>query len=97
MDHITLVGRTGRSPSISGRVCSACRWCSSRPISTSPHQNCLHFDPGDGRLVATHADVLREAHNARLVRGAYNMADEHLADAIELPSRKRVPSSKKET
>jgi hypothetical protein len=44
---------------------------------------------------ATHADVLREAHNIRLARGAYNIADEHLADAIELLSRKPVPESKK--
>jgi glyoxalase family protein len=41
------------------------------------------FEPPAG---ATHADVLREAHNIRLARGAYNIADEHLADAIELLS-----------
>ena len=50
------------------------------------------FEPPAG---ATHADVLREAHNIRLARGAYNIADEHLADAIELLSRKPAPDSKK--
>jgi catechol 2,3-dioxygenase-like lactoylglutathione lyase family enzyme len=50
------------------------------------------FEPPAG---ATHADVLREAHNIRLARGAYNIADEHLADAIELLSRKPAPNGKK--
>jgi len=36
--------------------------------------------------------VLREAHNIRLARGAYNIADEHLADAIELLSKKPAPN-----
>jgi hypothetical protein len=36
-----------------------------------------------------------EAHNFRLARGAYSIADEHLADAIELLSRKPVPDGKK--
>ena len=43
------------------------------------------FEPPAG---ASHADVLREAHNIRLARGAYNIADGHLADAIEVLSRK---------
>ncbi|MDX1417787.1 MAG: VOC family protein [Candidatus Promineifilaceae bacterium] len=38
------------------------------------------FDPPSG---ATHADVLFEAHNLRVERGDYNIAEEHLADAIE--------------
>ena len=42
-----------------------------------------------------HADVLREAHNIRVARGAYNIADEHLADAIELLSRKPAPDGNK--
>jgi catechol 2,3-dioxygenase-like lactoylglutathione lyase family enzyme len=50
---------------------------------------CYKFEPPTG---ATHADVLREAHNIRLARGAYNIADEHLADAIELLSRKPAPA-----
>jgi hypothetical protein len=46
------------------------------------------FEPPTG---ATHADVLREAHNIASQKGAYNIADEHLADAIELLSRKPEP------
>ena len=48
------------------------------------------FEPPTGH---THADVLREAHNIRVAAGAYNIADEHLADAIELLSRKPAPSA----
>ena len=50
---------------------------------------CYKFEPPHG---ATHADVLREAHNIRVAKGAYNIADEHLADAIELLSRKPEPN-----
>jgi len=35
--------------------------------------------------------VLREAHNIRVAKGAYNIADEHLADAIETLSQKPDP------
>ncbi len=38
------------------------------------------FEPPEGY---THADVLHEAHLIRTSRGDYNIADEHLADAIE--------------
>ena len=38
------------------------------------------FEPPAGH---THADVLLEAHRIRLERGDYNIAEEHLADAIE--------------
>jgi hypothetical protein len=31
----------------------------------------------------THAEVLLEAHKLRVERGDYNIAEEHLADAIE--------------
>jgi glyoxalase family protein len=41
---------------------------------------CYKFEPPAG---FTHADVLRAAHKIRLERGAYNIADEHLADAID--------------
>jgi hypothetical protein len=51
---------------------------------------CYKFEPPAG---ATHADVLREAHNIRLAKGAHNIADEHLADAIELLSRKPEPKT----
>ncbi len=39
------------------------------------------FEPPFGH---THADVLLEAHRLRVERGDYNIAQEHLADAIEL-------------
>src|SRR5690349_12097071 len=38
------------------------------------------FEPPFG---FTHADVLLEAHKLRVERGDYNIAQEHLADAIE--------------
>jgi catechol 2,3-dioxygenase-like lactoylglutathione lyase family enzyme len=38
------------------------------------------FEPPAGH---THADVLLEAHKIRLERGDYNIAENHLADAIE--------------
>jgi glyoxalase family protein len=41
---------------------------------------CYKFDPPFG---VTHADVLLEAHVIRVERGDYNIADVHLADAIE--------------
>jgi catechol 2,3-dioxygenase-like lactoylglutathione lyase family enzyme len=39
------------------------------------------FEPPFGH---THADVLLEAHKIRIERGDYNIAQEHLADAIEI-------------
>jgi catechol 2,3-dioxygenase-like lactoylglutathione lyase family enzyme len=42
----------------------------------------------------THAEVLLEAHGIRVERGDYNIAEEHLADAIEaLASRSRASLS----
>ncbi|HEY7346473.1 MAG TPA: hypothetical protein VH620_12990, partial [Gaiella sp.] len=38
------------------------------------------FEPPQG---LTHADVLLEAHHVRVERDDYNIAQEHLADAIE--------------
>ena len=38
------------------------------------------FEPPEG---FTHAEVLLEAHKIRVERGAYNIDQEHLADAIE--------------
>ena len=38
------------------------------------------FEPPVG---CTHADVLLEAHTIRVERGDYNIAQDHLADAIE--------------
>jgi catechol 2,3-dioxygenase-like lactoylglutathione lyase family enzyme len=42
---------------------------------------CYKFSPPTGY---THADVLGVAHRIRLAEGAYNIADQHLADAIVL-------------
>jgi catechol 2,3-dioxygenase-like lactoylglutathione lyase family enzyme len=42
---------------------------------------CYKFDPPVG---TTHTAVLLEAHKIRVGRGDYNIADEHIADAIEL-------------
>src|ERR671927_220000 len=47
------------------------------------------FDPPFG---STHADVLIEAHRIRVERGDYNIAREHLADAIEELVRRSRPS-----
>ena len=47
------------------------------------------FEPPFGY---THADVLLEAHKIRLERGDYNIAREHLADAIEELVRRSRPS-----
>lgn len=44
------------------------------------------FEPPAGH---THADVLLEAHRLRVERGDYNIAQIHLADAIELLSSRR--------
>ena len=46
------------------------------------------FEPPPG---FTHADVLMEAHSIRVARGDYNIAEMHLADAIEaLVARSRT-------
>jgi glyoxalase family protein len=43
------------------------------------------FEPPAG---CTHAQVLFEAHKLRVAEGAYNILDAHLADAIELLTRR---------
>ena len=49
------------------------------------------FEPPHGH---THADVLLEAHGLRVELGDYNIAEEHLADAIErLAERSRASLS----
>ncbi|WP_010137838.1 VOC family protein [Oceanicola sp. S124] len=45
------------------------------------------FFPPEG---STHAEVLLEAHRIRVARGDYNIAEEHLADAIELIVERRT-------
>jgi catechol 2,3-dioxygenase-like lactoylglutathione lyase family enzyme len=47
------------------------------------------FEPPQG---CTHADVLLEAHKLRVERGDYNIAEVHLADAIEALVRRSRPS-----
>jgi catechol 2,3-dioxygenase-like lactoylglutathione lyase family enzyme len=47
------------------------------------------FEPPVG---VTHAEVLYEAHKLRVERGDYNIADEHLADAIEILTRRTTSS-----
>ena len=47
------------------------------------------FEPPFGY---THADVLLEAHKLRVERGDYNIAESHLADAIELLIVRSRPS-----
>ena len=47
------------------------------------------FEPPHGH---THADVLFEAHKLRVERGDHNIAQDHLADAIELLVTRSRPS-----
>jgi catechol 2,3-dioxygenase-like lactoylglutathione lyase family enzyme len=52
---------------------------------------CYRFEPPQGY---THADVLMGAHKIRVERGDYNIAEIHLADAIEaLVTRSRATLS----
>lgn len=50
---------------------------------------CYKFTPPVG---VTEAEVLLEAHTLRVARGAYNISDEHLADAIESLTQRTVRS-----
>jgi catechol 2,3-dioxygenase-like lactoylglutathione lyase family enzyme len=47
------------------------------------------FDPPSG---LTHAEILKEAHRIRIERGDYNIAEIHLADAIETLVARTRPS-----
>lgn len=47
------------------------------------------FEPPAG---VTHGQVLFEAHQLRVAQGAYNIQDSHLADAIELLTRRTQPT-----
>jgi hypothetical protein len=58
------------------------------PLGLLVELACYKFEPPVG---STHADVLRLAHEIRLKKGAYNITDEHLADALEALSRKAAP------
>ena len=50
------------------------------PLGLLIELSSYRFEPPLG---SSHADVLLEAHKIRAQRGAYNIAEEHLADAIE--------------
>ncbi len=50
---------------------------------------CYKFEPPVG---FTHAQVLHEAHKIRVALDAYNITDEHLADAIEKLTQQATPS-----
>ncbi|MEZ5924909.1 MAG: VOC family protein [Hyphomicrobiaceae bacterium] len=60
------------------------------PLGQLVELACYKFEPPIG---FTHADVLREAHNRRVAQGDYNIADVHLADAIERLSQKPEPAT----
>ena len=47
------------------------------------------FEPPHG---FTHADVLMEAHKLRVERGEYNIAEVHLADAIQALTERSRPT-----
>jgi catechol 2,3-dioxygenase-like lactoylglutathione lyase family enzyme len=51
------------------------------PLGLTIELASYRFEPPAG---FTHAEVLLEAHKRRVERGDYNIAQEHLADAIEL-------------
>jgi catechol 2,3-dioxygenase-like lactoylglutathione lyase family enzyme len=50
------------------------------PLGLLIELSSYRFEPPLGH---THVDVLLEAHNVRVQRGDYNIAQDHLADAIE--------------
>lgn len=50
---------------------------------------CYRFEPPFG---CSHADVMIEAHRIRVSKGDYNIAEEHLADAIEMLVERRQQS-----
>lgn len=48
---------------------------------------CYKFEPPAGW---SHTDVLHESHHLRVAAGAANIADEHIADAIALLTRRKI-------
>ena len=59
------------------------------PLGLMIELACYRFEPPEG---CRHADVMIEAHRIRVARGDYNIAEEHLADAIELLVERRQQS-----
>jgi catechol 2,3-dioxygenase-like lactoylglutathione lyase family enzyme len=59
------------------------------PLGQRLELACYKFEPPVG---VTHSQVLFEAHRLRVAEGAYNIQDSHLAKAIELLTRRVLPS-----
>jgi len=59
------------------------------PLGLTIELACYKFEPPVGY---SHSEVLLEAHLIRTERGAYNIMDEHLADAIETLTRRNTRS-----
>ena len=59
------------------------------PLGQLVELACYKFDPPTG---VSHAEVLLEAHKLRTARDAYNISDEHLADAIEILTERTTRS-----
>jgi glyoxalase family protein len=59
------------------------------PLGQRIELACYKFEPPVG---VTHAQVLFEAYRLRVAEGAYNIKDEHLANAIELLTRRNQES-----
>ena len=70
----------GISTAASRIAASWTRSTSSDPLGLLIELASYRFEPPFG---FTHADVLLEAHKLRVGRGDYNIAEVHLADAIE--------------
>ncbi|WP_069801754.1 VOC family protein [Thermogemmatispora onikobensis] len=54
---------------------------------------CYKFEPPQGYTIA---DVLAMAHKVRVAAGAYNIQEEHLAEAIAELSQRRAPATVEE-
>jgi catechol 2,3-dioxygenase-like lactoylglutathione lyase family enzyme len=59
------------------------------PLGQRIELACYKFEPPVG---VTHSQVLFEAHRLRVAAGAYNIQDSHLADAIELLTKRSQAS-----
>lgn len=59
------------------------------PLGQRLELACYKFEPPVG---VTHGEVLLEAHRLRVAEGAYNIQDAHLADALELLTKRTRPS-----
>lgn len=59
------------------------------PLGQRIELSCYKFEPPPG---VTHSQVLYEAHRLRVAEGSYNILDSHLADALDLLTRRYQPS-----